>query len=122
MARPTIERPTKGAKTSGKSVRTSIVNIGITMFAFLRRFAWRVPGENHRQDAFQTRRLQAFRAIESGKFDWAEKLLSQLLAEHPESLNKYERATLHNKRGVARIGSGAREAAREDFHAAVAAV
>jgi tetratricopeptide (TPR) repeat protein len=110
----------KGAKTSGKSVTMSIVNIGAEMFAFLRRFAWfGSGGTNGAPDAYQALRLQAFRAIERGEFERAEELLSHLLASKSEKLGQLERATLHNKRGVARISRGSRDTAREDFDTAV---
>ena len=99
-ARPTIERPTKGAKTSGKSVTKSILNIDAEMFRDDERFA------------------SALEALDRGDFGRAERALSDLLSIESES---DRRAFLLNKRGVARVGLERRDLAESDFREALEA-
>src|SRR5437588_8316272 len=93
-ARPTIDSPTKGAKTSGKSVSTSIVNIGgmFNLGRFLAPFR-RKP---------LTRYELALDALARGRFSDALERLDALLGD--ASLAGEQRAAVTNKRGVALVG------------------
>src|ERR1700729_3226287 len=109
MARPTIERPTNGAKTSGKSVTTSIVNIP-RVFRLFRKFASRE----------RSPRELALAAIARGGDADAHERLGALLAD--ADLKPAERAFYLNKRGVALAAMGRPPEAREDFEAALVCV
>src|ERR1700722_6073567 len=97
-ARPTIDRPKSGAKISGKSVITSIVNIA-AMFRLLRGFAFRQE-RSPREAALAGLRRRDYMRAETG-----------LSALRESAAPPAERAFLFNKRGVARIGFGDRVAA-----------
>src|SRR6266566_3639262 len=108
-ARPTIERPTKGAKTSGKSVSTSIVNIGevLNLGRFLAPFR-RKP---------LTPYALALDALARGQFAEALERLDALLQD--ERLAGEQRAAVTNKRGVALVSLQRSEEARRAFEAAL---
>ena len=116
-ARPTIDRPTNGAKTSGKSVTTSRLNITVQVFRFWRRFAFRRAASPRRR---------ALEALDRRDFARAERELSALLesalSEAGAKVPAREKAFLLNKRGVARVGLERLESAADDFTAALETV
>lgn len=71
---------------------------------------------------FASRRLSpgdaALRAIRQGAYAEAQDQITAILAD--AALATADRAFWHNKRGVARVGAGRTDAAREDFQAALA--
>ena len=102
-----IDSPTNGAKTSGKSETISIANttdvFNLSKVAAF--FGVRAPSPFER----------AVRLIDVGEFARAEAELSALLATEDSG----DRASIFNKRGVARVHQGRHAEGLSDFNAAL---
>src|SRR4051794_14712144 len=105
-----IERPTNGANTSGKSVSTSIVNIGRVFN--LRRFL--APLQRKPLTPYEL----ALQSLVRGEYAAALQQLDALLEEETRG---EQRAALSNKRGVALVSLLRRDEARQAFDDALAA-
>src|SRR5579872_2291237 len=108
-ARPTIDRPTNGAKTSGKSVSTSIVNIG-RVFNLGRFLA---PWRRKPLTPYEL----ALRDLARGEYGEALRRLDVLLED--ETLTPQDRAARLNKRGVALVSLHRRDEALRAFEDAL---
>src|SRR5579864_836749 len=102
-ARPTIDKPTKGAKTSGKSVSTSIVNMQCVFN--LRRFVALLSAPRSPYDA-------AVRELDLGHAERALCALDRLLEGETSEVRKAE---IQNKRGVAFVRLERRAEAAKAF-------